>query len=70
VDAGVKRLAAACTAAFAVVGQNFNQYWGSLIAPLLCFGVARFPASLWDMCRTAVQLPPQQGSLPGSRMVI
>jgi hypothetical protein len=39
--------------AFAVVGQSFNQYWGSLIAPLLCFGVVRFPASLGDLCRAA-----------------
>jgi hypothetical protein len=37
--------------ALAVVGQSFNQYWGSLIAPLLCFGVVRFPASLGDLCR-------------------
>ncbi len=35
--------------AFAVVGQSFNQYWGSLIAPLLCFGVVRFPASLREL---------------------
>ena len=42
-------------AAFAVVGHNFNQYWGSLIAPLLCFGVARFPASLRDLCRAAAR---------------
>jgi hypothetical protein len=34
--------------AFAVVGHEFNQYWGSLLAPLLCFGVARLPASLHD----------------------
>lgn len=39
--------------AFAVVGQSFNQYWGSLIAPLLCFGVVRFPASVRDLCRAA-----------------
>lgn len=42
-------------ATFAVVGQSFNQYWGSLIAPLLCFGVVRFPASLWDLWRTATR---------------
>jgi hypothetical protein len=40
-------------AAFAVVGHSFNQYWGSLIAPLLCFGAARFPASLRDLSRAA-----------------
>ena len=38
---------------FAVIGQSFNQYWGSLIAPLLCFGVARFPASLRDLWQVA-----------------
>jgi hypothetical protein len=37
--------------AFAVVGQSFNQYWGALIAPLLCFGVARLPASLGELWR-------------------
>lgn len=40
---------------FAVVGQSFNQYWGSVIAPLLCFGVVRFPASVRDLCRAASQ---------------
>ena len=40
-------------AAFAVVGHSFNQYWGSLIAPLLCFGMARFPASLRDLWQAA-----------------
>ena len=39
--------------AFAVVGQSFNQYWGWLIGPLLCFGVVRFPASLRDLCEAA-----------------
>ncbi|MGD0381934.1 MAG: hypothetical protein ABSA77_00335 [Thermoguttaceae bacterium] len=38
---------------FAVVGQDFNQYWGSIIAPLLCFGVVRLPASMRDLCRAA-----------------
>jgi len=45
-------------AAFALVGQSFNQYWGSLMAPLLCFGVARFPASLGDLWRAAALPPP------------
>lgn len=40
-------------AAFAAVGHEFNQYWGSLMAPLLCFGVARFPASLRDLCHAS-----------------
>jgi hypothetical protein len=37
--------------AFAVAGQDFNQYWGSIIAPLFCFGVARAPASIRDLWR-------------------
>ena len=45
--------AAAYVVAFAVVGQPFNQYWGSLIAPLLCLGVARGPLSLRDLWRRA-----------------
>jgi hypothetical protein len=38
---------------FAVIGQDFNQYWGSITAPLLCFGIVRFPASMRDLCRAA-----------------
>lgn len=49
--------------AFAVVGQQFNQYWGSLMAPLLCFGVVRFPASLRDLCRGAFS--PRRALSPG-----
>jgi hypothetical protein len=41
--AGCRIAGTACMylALFAFVGQPFNQYWGSLIAPLLCFGAAR-----------------------------
>src|SRR4029077_876671 len=45
--------AAVYITAFAVVGQPFNQYWGSLIAPLLCLGVARCPLSLRDLWQRA-----------------
>ena len=31
---------------FAIIGNPFNQYWGSLIAPLLCLGVAQAPRRL------------------------
>jgi hypothetical protein len=31
--------------AFSIVGQPINQYWGSMIAPLLCLGAARFPVA-------------------------
>ncbi len=34
---------------FLVVGKDVNQYWGTLIAPLLCFGVVRSQASLDDL---------------------
>ncbi len=34
---------------FAVVGQPINQYWGSLIAPLLCLGAARAPWAMRDL---------------------
>jgi hypothetical protein len=46
--------------AFGFVGQEFNQYWGSLVAPLLCFGVVRFPASLRDLWRAAAIGPAGQ----------
>src|SRR5207245_2542855 len=33
-------------AAFAVVGQSFNDYWGLINAPLLAFGIAAAPEAL------------------------
>lgn len=39
--------------AFSVVGQDFNQYWGSMFAPLFCFGAVQFPAALGDLWRAA-----------------
>ena len=52
---GVRMGLTACVyvTAFAVVGQDFNQYWGSIIAPLLCFGVVRLPGSMRDLCQAA-----------------
>jgi hypothetical protein len=53
---GGRRIATAAALyvlAFTVVGQKFNVYWGLLTAPLLCFGVARFPAAACDCCRAA-----------------
>jgi len=41
--------AAAYVAAFAVVGQPFNDYWGLLDAPLFAFGFAAAPAALRDL---------------------
>ncbi len=51
-------------AAFAVLGQPFNQYWGGLVAPLLCFGVARLPASLGDLGRAAWRGMPNAETKP------
>jgi hypothetical protein len=38
---------------FGFVGQDFNQYWGSLIAPLLCLGLAWSAAALRDLLRAS-----------------
>lgn len=61
-SAAGKRIAAA-TAGYAVglslVGQEFNQYWGALVAPLWCFGVARFPPVLRDLISAARQVTPK-----------
>ena len=43
--------------AFAVVGQSFNQYWGAMIAPLLCFGAARILRRQGELSRAAVCAP-------------
>lgn len=40
-------------AAFGVVGQYFNQYWGAIYAPLLCYGAARAPLALRDLWRAS-----------------
>lgn len=55
-SAAGKRIAA--TAAvyltlFSVVGHDFNQYWGALLSPLLCFGAARAPIALHDLWNAA-----------------
>ncbi len=44
---------AACAylAAFGIVGYEFNQYWGSMIAPLLAFGAAQGPRAVLDLVR-------------------
>ncbi len=42
-------------AAFSIVGQDFNRYWGFLIAPLFCFGIVRAPAALVDLWRAATK---------------
>jgi hypothetical protein len=39
--------------AFAFVGQEFNRYWGALIAPLMCFGVAQSVFAIKDLWNSA-----------------
>jgi hypothetical protein len=46
--------AAIYVAAFGFVGQEFNQYWGALVAPLWCLGVARFPSAVGDLVASAM----------------
>lgn len=40
-------------ATFALVGYEFNQYWGVLIAPLLALAVSHAPFALADLIRQA-----------------
>lgn len=44
-------------ATFALVGYEFNQYWGVLISPLLALVAAHAPAAIADLCRQARLLP-------------
>ena len=52
---GMRIALAACiyVAAFSIVGQEFNRYWGMMIAPLFCFGAVRAPRALADLCKAA-----------------
>ncbi len=62
----------AYAAAFCIVGHDFNQYWGSLIAPLYCLGAARFPGVILELWRAAgrssgaERLPAQRDGSAGS----
>jgi hypothetical protein len=40
--------------AFAVAGHDFNQYWGSMIAPVLCLAASRFPSAIRQLGRAAL----------------
>ncbi len=39
--------------AFSLAGNDFNQYWGSLMAPLCCLAAARTPRALRKLAITA-----------------
>ena len=53
--------AAVYIAAFSIVGQEFNRYWGLLITPLFCFGAVQAPRAFADLCRAAKLPLPQFG---------
>jgi hypothetical protein len=50
-EVGLRALltAGAYVAAFAIVGQPFNDYWGLMYAPLLPLGLVRAPAAVSDL---------------------
>jgi hypothetical protein len=55
-----------------VVGHDFNQYWGAMLAPLLCFGFARSFAALhglWQACTWPVLLTRVTSGAGGPAMV-
>jgi hypothetical protein len=43
--------------AFSVAGHDFNQYWGSLTAPLLCLAACRFPGTIRQLWIAAAWNP-------------
>jgi hypothetical protein len=47
--------AAGYLAAFAIVGQPFNQYWGSMLAPLLALGAGHGAVTLFRLYHAATQ---------------
>ncbi len=49
--------------AFAIVGQPFNQYWGSLTAPLFALAASAFPAIAGRLWRAACGGPAAAGAL-------
>ena len=46
-------------ALFAAIGQPFNQYWGAMITPLLCLGIAQAPTALATLWRKATAVTSQ-----------
>jgi hypothetical protein len=54
-------------AAFAIVGQPFNDYWGWMYTPLLVFGFVAAPVALWDLLR-AILRPASREENPKSKI--
>ena len=44
-------------AAFSIVGNPYNGYWGLLYVPILAFGAVRAPAALVDLYRAVARAP-------------
>ncbi len=44
-------------AAFSVVGNPYNGYWGLLYTPVLAFGLPRAPAAIADLLQAAARRP-------------
>lgn len=62
-DLRVSLTTIAYVAAFAVVGNPFNGYWGYINAPLLAWGLANAPRTLANLLREA---SPFDGPVPAS----
>ncbi len=48
---------------FAIIGQPFNQYWGSLIAPLFCLGAGQAPLAIRELWN-ATKISPASNAQP------
>ena len=59
--------AAVYLAAFAAVGHDFNQYWGSMIAPLMALGTARVPAAIRDLLSAGQMALPRSTAIEAGR---
>ena len=52
-DCGLPWPRARYIAAFSFVGQEFNRYWGLMLAPLFCYGAVHAPRALGDLWQAA-----------------
>jgi len=48
---------------FAFVGQPFNQYWGSMVAPLLTLGAAQAPTAISDLVHRSYGISNSQSAV-------
>lgn len=55
---------------FAIVGQPFNQYWGSLVAPLLCLGIGQAPDALTTLWRRAIRPRQPEALARNARFIV